>query len=295
MAIAPLFSSACELARNMPTLVAEFLELDAMLGRRFREDSVTDVIIASLVNLPENRVAVILPREAVTGSDFDIVIVDPGTNETIQYRIQAKRLHAHHSKWRSGCYRELDHPNGTGQQAKTLIEAAAREKIPTIPLYAFYNPEHVCRESGDAVSGVELASGVSVQALVNILVNAKPRRPPLKRLGTLQSLFFPLSTILCPPTSLVATQPSATVTPRASRDAVERAIRSRPWQPGGELLRKLEQMEVKLPPLLDGLQNFVQIEEHRKVPAMIQQAIKLRSRQRYTWANVKCPKVILVS
>nr|WP_242445918.1 DUF6615 family protein [Sphingopyxis lindanitolerans] len=35
----------------MPSLIAEFLDLEEHLKRRFREDSITDILVASLLSL----------------------------------------------------------------------------------------------------------------------------------------------------------------------------------------------------------------------------------------------------
>lgn len=91
----------------------------------------------------------------------------------------------------------------------------------TIPLYAFYNPARTCVASGGLVGGLELVDGYAVRALVAKLVKAKPKRPPVKRLSTLQPLFFPLSTLLCPPTPVPGRR---ILTPDESLDAVEGAI-----------------------------------------------------------------------
>jgi hypothetical protein len=60
-----------------------------------------------------------------------------------------------------------------------------REAIPTIPLYAFYNPAHICAVSGGVLSGIELESGWAVRERVKAIVKAKPKRLPFKRIGSL--------------------------------------------------------------------------------------------------------------
>lgn len=51
MTIAPLFDSPCDLAERIPSMVSDFLDLENKIKRRFREDSVTDIIIASLLRI----------------------------------------------------------------------------------------------------------------------------------------------------------------------------------------------------------------------------------------------------
>ena len=203
MSLAPLFSSSCDLAQRLPPLVADFLDLETTLRRRFREESVSDIIVASLVRISGMGLSVQVPEdESKTGNDFDIIIFDPVRRTAIQYRIQAKRLKPHHTHWAMGSYAELAHPGGTGTQSLSLVRSAAAERrILTVPLYAFYNPTRTCSASGGSVAGIEMADGRAIRAIVRELVRAKPKRPPLKRLSTLMPLFFPLSKILCPPAS----------------------------------------------------------------------------------------------
>ncbi|WP_116970824.1 DUF6615 family protein [Blastomonas sp. UPD001] len=237
-----LFSSTCDLAARLPPLVADFLDLEISLRRRFREESVTDLIVASLIRLSGPRLSVQVPvDEAKTGNDFDIVIFDPMRRTAVQYRIQAKRLTPHRTAWDMGSYVELAHPNGTGAQSLSLVRSAAAErKIPTVPLYAFYNPARACDASGGLISGIEMADGRAIRAVVRELIRARPKRPPLKRLSTLHPLFFPLSRILCPPTSdgdslMPSPEGSLQSVADAVRAANERFIGSQLYVPHGKL------------------------------------------------------------
>lgn len=226
MTLAPLFASPCDLAQRMPAMVSDFLDLENKIGRRFREDSVTDLIIASLLKIAGSNATVFVPPEVKTGGDFDILIVEPATGEAIQYRIQAKRLSPHATSWGWGSYRELDHPHGHGGQSSTLVRSSAKEKYKTIPLYAFYNPETACAASGGLISGIELADGRAINQIVKTLVKAKAasKRPRLKRVEYLRELFFPITTILCPSADTTTPGTMAIISPRMSDLAVERAI-----------------------------------------------------------------------
>lgn len=133
MAIAPIFSSSCDLANRLPVMIAEFLDIEQRLKRRFREDSVTDIFIASLLSLPGDNVVVLTPPESKTGGDFDLVVVEPHSGEAIQFRIQAKRLKPHKQDWMIGCYAELAHPHNSGAQSQTLIRGVGNETVTTIP------------------------------------------------------------------------------------------------------------------------------------------------------------------
>lgn len=224
MSLVPLFDSPCDLGQRLPAFVGDFLDLETSLRRRFREDSVTDLIIAAMLRLADPNLFVFVPEnEAVTGNDFDIIIFDPLAREAIQYRIQAKRLKPHPTNWMISSYAELAHPNGTGAQSISLIKSAAAETlIRTIPLYAFYNPARTCSASGGLINGIELADGNAVRTIVRQLIRAKPKRPPLKRISTLQPLFFPFATILCPQGAHVA--PRSAPRPLDSVAAVSSAI-----------------------------------------------------------------------
>ena len=127
MAITPIFSSPCELAERLPVMIADFLDIEQKLKRRFREDSVTDILVASLLSLPGNNVVVLAPPEAKTGGDFDLVVVDPISGDAVQFRIQAKRLTPHKHDWAIGSYAELAHPHNTGGQSQTLIRGVGSE------------------------------------------------------------------------------------------------------------------------------------------------------------------------
>ena len=181
----------------MPPLVADFLDLETSLRRRFREESISDIFVACLIRISGRNLFVQVPKdESKTGNDFDIVVFNPWAPSAVQYRIQAKRLKPHPTKWQTSSYVELAHPHNTGGQSLALVRSAASQrKIHTVPLYAFYNPTRTCVASGGIVNGIELADGRAIRAVVRALVSAKPKRPLLKRIGTLQPLFFPLTTL----------------------------------------------------------------------------------------------------
>lgn len=313
MSIVPTFTSTCDLAQRLPAMVASFLDFDSRTGRRFREETVNDIIVASLRNTAEKDILVVLPNEAQTGSDFDILILNEQLTDATQYRIQAKRLTLHHSDWGMGTYRELCHPQNTGVQAATLVKSAAHEKVPTIPLYAFYNPQSVCTASGSKIDGVEMASGRAVAQLVKTMVKYKPKRLPYKRIGYLCSLFFPLSSIFC------ATAPhgqsgEAIISPRASREAVRREIDARSASYAEFAVPPVEAQAKPPPRLADELQFIGRAGEtptsrapstrgdevKRKaddsiLPTVIRELILRHRDQRLIHANVKRSKVVLFS
>lgn len=302
MAIAPIFASSCDLAERLPMMIAEFLDIEQKLKRRFREDSVTDILVASLLSLPGDSVVVPSPPESKTGGDFDLLVVDPLSGDAVQFRIQAKRLTPHKHDWELGSYAELAHPHNSGAQSQTLLRGLGREEITTIPLYAFYNPAHVCIASGGTVSGIELASGWEIRERIKAIVKVKPKRLPFKRIGSLQPLFFPLSTILCAPD----TSPRAAdiPTPTDARQAVVDAIESRSGLAGFGQTLALPEVTVKALPRTGAAADGVGRRKRRPaarsedrsdgLPAIIRSAVEQRG-ERIITARVKRPKVVLIA
>lgn len=222
MTLMSTFSSPCELANRLPPLLAAFMELELHLSRRFREDSLSDLFIASFLQLPGLPVAVLTPDETRTGSDLDLELVDPLTGTTIRYRIQAKRLGAPRVNWKNRSYHHLAHPNDTGGQASTLCDLKnLAGPIPTIPLYAFFNHDTVCSASG--APGIALADAFEIEDLIFTALGKKPR-PYFKRISSVQHLFFDLAAILCPPAPGGG---RGVATPRESRDGFDAAARAR--------------------------------------------------------------------
>lgn len=301
MAIAPIFASPCDLAERLPVMIAEFLDIEQKLKRRFREDSVTDILVASLLSLPGNDVVVLTPPEAKTGGDFDLVVVDPASADAVQFRIQAKRLSPHKHDWEIGAYAELAHPHNSGAQSQTLLRGLGKETITTIPLYAFYNPAHVCAASGGTVSGIELASGWEIRERVKAIVKVKPKRLPFKRIGSLQPLFFPLSTILCAPTRVTRSSPIPY--PEDARAAVIDAIEARSSLAGFGQTLALPDVAMKALPIDSDTvgQDIKRVtrpksrsDDREGLPVIIRNAIERRG-ERVITARVKRPKVVLIA
>jgi hypothetical protein len=287
MPIAPIFTSPCDLATRLPTMIAQFLDIENSLKRRFREESISDILVASLLSLPGDDVIVQTPNEAKTGGDFDLVIVDPSAGDAIQFRIQAKRLTPHPADWALGSYRELSHPHNSGNQSRLLMAGVRRETMPTIPLYAFYNPARTCAASGAMISGIELASAAEIRERIKMMVRVKPKRLPFKRVGSLQPLFFPLTEILCVPTNTAAGGRSI-ASPRDVRRSVANAIEARGGRYGSTELAEeargavVDQRPHVVPRMRDPL------------PAIVRQAVERRS-ERVIRARVKRPRIILIS
>jgi|GEM_PF-2909964 len=306
MTFVPKYSSPCDLSQRMPGAIAELLQADSDLKKRFREETITDLVVASIKALPVDGLIVAVPYEKVTGSDFDLAIISADREDAIQFRLQAKRLMPHSSNWKMSSYRELAHPHNSGGQAATLIRSSASEKIPTIPLYAFYNPQGVVDESESSVAGFELASGVDVSHIIQEMVKAKPKRLPYKRVSYLQSLFFPLSKLLCEPFTGETSQDIRPSVPHPSvfRRLVEDAMYSRSFARFEEPVHRLALpdsdgflSQTKTLSLTEYPTALPEVREYRSnaLPLYLDRILDRASGSLVVEAPIKRPKIILRS
>jgi hypothetical protein len=135
----------CELAHSFPPRVAELLERDRNLTRNFREESVTDLLMASLIGLEAFGIRVDFPDEPTTGGDMEWIYAAPleaNGGRYLRLMLQAKR--AQYAKLKNGgywYYQHLDHGDPPGSQAQTLVgHATSLSSAATLPLYIFYHP-----------------------------------------------------------------------------------------------------------------------------------------------------------
>jgi hypothetical protein len=160
----------------------------------------------------------------------------------------------------------------------------------------------VCAASGGTVSGIELASGWEIRERIKAIVKVKPKRLPYKRIGSLQPLFFPLSTILCATAS--TTRSSSIPTPEDARTAVIDAIEERSSLAGFGQTLALPDVEVKALPrdgdAADGERRRGKRQGSRSygrregLPAIIRSAVERRG-ERVIDARVKRLKVVLIA
>lgn len=195
----------CYLAHQFPPFVANFLERSRPLRRRFREETVTDLLMGSLV-AAGRRMIVEFPDESVTGADMEWNFVNPDDGTFFRILLQAKQCYGRGKVWRRHGYKELLHTVGRGPklQAVALCDTA-RAEAATYPLYIFYHPESTCtaaRASGvTTVTGASLADGYTIERLVTGSTT-RTLRTRNKSLKTIAPLLFPLSDLFCPPTAL---------------------------------------------------------------------------------------------
>lgn len=196
----------CYLAHQFPLFVANFLERSRPLRRRFREETVTDLLMGSLVTAGGRRIIVEFPDEPVTGADMEWNFANPDDGTFFRILLQAKQCYGGGKAWTRHGYRELLHTAGSGPklQAVALCDTA-RAEAATYPLYIFYHPESTCAAAGasglTAVTGASLADGYIIKRLVTGSTT-RTLRTRNKSLKTIAPLLFPLSDLFCPPTVL---------------------------------------------------------------------------------------------
>lgn len=198
----------CYLAHQFPLFVANFLEHSRPLRRRFREETVTDLLMGSLITAGGRRIIVEFPDEPVTGADMEWNFANPDDGTFFRVLLQAKQCYGEGKAWTRHYYKELLHTAGSGskRQAVALCDTA-RAEAATYPLYIFYHPESTCaaaRASGfSSVTGACLADGYAIERLVTGSTT-RTLRTRNKSLKTIAPQLFPLSALFCPPTVLEA-------------------------------------------------------------------------------------------
>ena len=211
----------CDLAHAFPPWVAKLLERERSLRRNFREESITDLLMASLVGLEALGIRVDFPDETKTGGDMEWVFAAPLEVKGGRYLrliLQAKR--PQYVKLKCGgywCYQHLDHGDPPGQQAQTLVAYAKGNPggTATLPLYIFYHPTSALAPLGaePAIEGVNLVFADSVAPVVKGGCGR-----PLKKVAYWRKHFMPLSDVLCWPT--VLTGPPAPPAPDVAQFVV---------------------------------------------------------------------------
>jgi hypothetical protein len=81
----------CYFAHQFPSSVEAFLDASLGLKRRFREESVTDVMMGSLITAGGLRIIVEFPNEAATGADMEWNFVNPTHGTFFRLLLQANR------------------------------------------------------------------------------------------------------------------------------------------------------------------------------------------------------------
>jgi hypothetical protein len=197
----------CQLAYQFPQFVEGFLERSRRLRRRFREETVTDLLMGSLITAGGRRIIVEFPDEPVTGADMEWNFANPDDGSFFRILLQAKQCYGEGGIWTRHGYKELLHTAGssTKLQAVALCDTA-RAQAATYPLYIFYHPASTCAAADaaglTAVTGASFADGYLIERLVTA-ATTRTLRTRNKSLKTIAPLLFPLINLFCPPTVLV--------------------------------------------------------------------------------------------
>lgn len=190
----------CNFANKFPDFVADFLDREQNLKRRFREETITDMLMASIKMIGGCWLIVEFPNEVNTGADMQWDFVNEDNGTFIRILIQAKRLSERANGWRSYSYSELAHITDKHNrifQAQILCKSA-REASATVPIYFFYNPKMSCDLAGADgcynLQGINWADGYMIEKLVT----ASRRKPSKKSLAVIYPLLIKLPDLLCP-------------------------------------------------------------------------------------------------
>ena len=157
----------CYFACEFPPFVANFLHNSRTTGRSFREETITDIMMANLKLLGRDRIVVRFPNEPRTGADMEWNFVNRNDGSYYRLLIQAKLASGETPNWDRYTYRQLSHCVRGEYQADILCQEARMSTVPTYPLYIFYHPLHVCLSAMRArcpnVEGANIANGYLVR------------------------------------------------------------------------------------------------------------------------------------
>ena len=204
----------CHFSHRFPDLAARILHRDRHKRRNFREETVTDLLMAGLTAFEPFGLRVDFPLdESITGEDMDWEFVAPHATNGRRYlrlHIQAKRAIFKELKRKTSYwfYRELDHEaqknTGHGSQAERLISGASSHPE-CVPLYMFYHTLDAL-EVADKSRNLPAIEGVSAM-FADVLAPILAARPPAngngrwpvdeKKIETWRRHFMPLSDFLC--------------------------------------------------------------------------------------------------
>jgi hypothetical protein len=203
------YNMLCAFAHQFPFFVERFLDQGRALRRRFREETVTDLMMGGLITAGGGRLIVEFPDEPATGADMEWNFVDQRKSTFFRLLLQAKQAYGDGAVWTRHCYRELLHTSGAGSklQAEVLCDTARLPGSATYPFYIFYHSAHTCalaRRAGDTViSGINIADGFVVERLAKA-ATTRALRISNKSLRVIAPKLSPLSALFCPPTILPA-------------------------------------------------------------------------------------------
>ena len=194
----------CEFSHHFPELAANILHRDRHKRRNFREETITDVLMAGLTAFEPFGIRVDFPEdESKTGEDMDWEFIDlqaPDRRRYLRLHIQAKRaIFSNGKKNPYWFYRELDHavPLGASKVSQhALLLKNAKASPGCVPLYMFYHPRGALAPRTAKLPPVE---GVNVMFADRIPLQLNSGHWPVadKKVEKWRPHFLPLSSILC--------------------------------------------------------------------------------------------------
>jgi hypothetical protein len=282
------------------------LDRDQHKRRNFREETITDMLMAGLVPFEPMGIRVDYPiDESISGEDMDWEFVNENAVDGRRYlrlHIQAKRAICSKGKKPYWFYRELDHalaskaatggggkaagskallPKQHGMQHTTLIDEAA--KVPgCVPIYMFYHPGSAVEPGNGISSAVE---GLNWIFADNIPKNVTTARWPIadRKLAKWRPHFQPLSKLLC-------FGRSEFVRFNIDGGAAFALVFTQPASPSpGELSDRLNELRS---PAKDARSDPVSIRAVEDIPPSTLEAIRSAADQRTGAADIPRPRII---
>lgn len=270
----------CELGYSFPPCIAELLERDRGLTRNFREETVTDLLMMSLVGLKTFGIQVDFPDEPTTGGDMDWIYTAPlevNGGRYLRLILQAKR--AKLTQLKSSAYyyyHHLDHGTPAGQQAQTLVAHASTspDGKATLPLYILYHPISALAPAARGRPAIEGVNLIFAHYVAPVVLGGCEKKE--KKVDYWRDRFMSLSEILCWPA--VVTEPRTPTAPGVTQFMVGSAQAVLPGLTGGFhpdlVARRLrEQRERTASSAVPGAPLPPAIEPADNIPPDIQRAI----------------------
>ncbi|RCK33488.1 hypothetical protein TH9_11470 [Thalassospira xiamenensis] len=192
----------CSFSRTFPRNVEKFLRNESRLRRRFREETVTDLLVGGILGIGASNLIVDFPDEVKTGADMEWVFYDAATNSFFRIFIQAKRSFGRGKQWKRHSVRELFHRTKSTKklQSDVLINCVKKYGTSSYPLYFIYNSGTTCTLArNDKVQNIEGVNVVDGYFINNRVKHAAhhPKPSSIKSLKELHRQFMPLSALLC--------------------------------------------------------------------------------------------------
>jgi hypothetical protein len=192
----------CQFSHSFPEFVSQFLDSSKNLRRRFREETVTDILMSNLLMFGDGRVIVEFPDEVATGADMEWNFVNPDDQTFFRILLQAKRAYGTEQDWVKHEYKHLFYKTkgSLRLQVETLCDTALAQGASTYPLYIFYNPFLTCdlaQQNRAPITGVGLCDGFLIERLTQF-GTTPARRSTVKKVSNIAPHQFDLATIFCP-------------------------------------------------------------------------------------------------